>query len=512
MLTRRQFIATAAALGVLPPAAVRAALASNPFTLGVASGSPRDTSVVLWTRLAPEPLNGGGMPPGDVPVRYQVWADAEARRPVREGEALALARWGHSVHLKLEGLEPGREYFYRFAVGGFETPLARTRTTSRDDRAIKLAIASCQHYETNHYAAFRDMASWTPDCVVHVGDYIYEGAPSPLGARTREMFGRTVDFSVVRQHVGPETVTLWDYRNRYALYRTDPHLQAAHAAAPWVVAMDDHEIDNNWAADVPQDPEKQTPLEFRVRRLAALQAYYEHFPLEHPPLALGTDSSLQMYGRWRFGPALLHLLDTRQFRSDQVCGDGFPGAPACAAMEDPARSLLGPAQEAWLAESLTRSDAAYNVIASQVWFSPLRYNAPPAAPELNMDSWDGYGPARRRLLDVLGRGVAEPVFISGDWHCAAAMTVHEDPLDATTRTLAHEFAGTSIATPCPWAHRVTEARSHNPHVRYVNGDRRGYARFVVEPRQFTAQFRVVEAPQDPASRVATDLEIRTRDF
>jgi alkaline phosphatase D len=506
MLTRRFFLASAGSALTLPRL-TRAQTARYPFTLGVASGCPRPDGLVLWTRLAPVPLAGGGMPPGPVEVRYRLCRDEAMRRTVREGLVGTSEMKGHSVHVPVTGLEPGREYFYQFYFGEDESPVGRTRTADPRAAGVKLALANCQSYQTGHYAAYRDLAEWAPDCVIHVGDYIYEGAAGPLGRRRVEYPSGVVEYQVVRQHDGPETVTLWDYRNRYALYRSDPHLQAAHAAAPWIVAMDDHEIDNNWAADTPQDPEKQTPLEFAVRKLAALQAYYEHMPLERPPLINCLAGHLQMYGSYRLGPAQVNLLDTRQYRSDQVCGSGFPGVEPCAALDDPSRTMTGAAQERWLLARLRRSQASFNVVASQTWFAPFQYVGADT-PRWNMDQWDGYPLQRQRLLEALAQ-VANPVVLSGDWHCAAAMTLHRDPTDATSPRVGHNFAATSISSVCSWYPRVHESQAANPHVHYVEGRKRGYLRCEVAGGVWTSSYRVVRDPRDPASPVSTDREIRT---
>ena len=367
MTTRRQFLQLTGA-SVLLPGIGHSAGNTYPFSLGVGSGSPQDTSVVLWTRLAPEPLNGGGMPLGLAQVRYRLCADDAMRETVLDGIAATTDMKAHSVHVTAAGLEPGRDYWYQFYFGEDESPIGRTRTTDASATQASFALANCQHFESGFYTAYADMTEWAPDCIIHVGDYIYEGGISPLGTKTRESRGLTLRSSVVRQHDGPEIVSLRDYRNRYALYRSDPNLQAAHAAAPWIVAMDDHEIDNNWAGSVPQDPERQTPLEFRSRQLAATQAYYEHMPLRHPP----TLNGLQMYGGYRFGPADVSLLDTRQYRSDQVCGQGFPGDSPCDELENPALTMTGKVQEAWLLQRLRRSDAPFNVIAQQNLVRPLQ--------------------------------------------------------------------------------------------------------------------------------------------
>lgn len=502
MFSRRLFLASSSAALWLPAAAL-AQSDKYHFTLGVTSGSPDDTSVVLWTRLAPEPLNGGGMPNGPTQVRYRVCADEAMTKTVRNGLAWTSEAKGHSVHVTLDGLEPGREYWYQFMYGEDESPIGRTRTTSRDAETATFALANCQSFETGQYAAFADIAEWAPDCVIHVGDYIYEGGPGTLGPVRREWNGVTIAYEVVRQHNSAETVSLYDYRNRYALYRSDRHLQAAHAASPWIVAMDDHEIDNNWAGDTPQDPEKQSQLEFQVRKLAALQAYYEHMPLRNAPSMNG----LQMYGGYRFGPAEVSLLDTRQFRSDQVCGQAFPSDFPCDALQDPMLSMTGQTQERWLLERLKQSDAPVNVIANQTWFAPFEYDDTPGWRKWNMDQWDGYPMQRQRLIDAMADGVSNPIILSGDWHSAMAMGVHKDPLDHNSELVAHNFAATSISSICPWSPIMEQSRDANRHLQYLNGDKRGYLRGIASGGTWTSQFRTVDNPVDAASALQTDAEI-----
>jgi alkaline phosphatase D len=506
MFSRRLFL-TSASAALWVPASARAC--AYPFTLGVASGSPRDDGMVLWTRLAPEPLKGGGMS-GPAEVRWRLCADEGMTKVVRQGVVMTGDDVGHSVHIVITGLQAGRDYFYQFHYADADSPIGRTRTTSPTVTTAKLAHASCQSYESGYFTAYKDMAEWMPDCVIHVGDYIYEGGIGTLGTRMRDIGkGRRQAFETVRLHNSAEIVTLWDYRNRYALYKMDPHLQAAHAAAPWIVAMDDHEVDNNWAGDTPQDPYAQTPLEFRVRKLAAFQAYWEHMPIEKPPVLEGLKSTLQMYGRYRFGPAEVNLLDTRQFRDDQACGDNRK--PPCTALLDPKRTLTGAAQEDWLFKGIDRCEAPFTVLASQTWFGSFRYNDAPDAPERNLDQWDGYPVQRQRLIDALAAGKARPIVVSGDWHCSAVMSLHRDPYEAKTPRIGHEFAGTSIASACPWARDMQDALSHNPHVHHYNGDQRGYVRHTVTPDNWAADYRVVADAGIETSPVRTDITFHTKE-
>ncbi|MBA3067756.1 MAG: alkaline phosphatase [Hyphomonas sp.] len=512
-LSRRRFMLTTSALFGVSLIDQKALAAANGghFSLGVASGSPRADQVILWTRLAPDPLNGGGMAPEPAKVRVRLARDPAMMDILIDDFVTAHAAEAHSVHFSARGLEPGREYWYQFSYGTDESPVGRTRTSDPKAGQVKIALAYCQHYESGFYAAYRDLAAWSPDCVIHTGDYIYEGDIGTLGAQMRPVGGgeRRL-FETVRLHNSAEIVTLWDYRNRHALYRTDPDLQSAHAGAPWIVGFDDHEIDNNWAGNTPQDPEKQTHTEFLLRKMAAMQAYYEHMPIEKPPLIAGLEASLQIYGAYRLGPAQVHMLDTRQFRSDQPCGDNRKAY--CEEALSDKRTILGKTQEAWLKKSLERSKAAFNVLATQVWFTPYRYNEPPEAPVVNLDSWDGYPVARQNLSDILANDVSNPVLLTGDWHCAMASTVYQRPFDPSSKRIGHELVGGPISSGCPWARDMEQVRAANPHVSHLNGRQRGYLRTTFTADTCNAEFRVVEDVGRPDSAVLTDIELRTKDL
>ena len=313
---------------------------TSPFTLGIASGDPTPSGVVLWTRLAPDPLAGGGMPPLPILVRWRVAEDHELQHVVQQGMTVAWPSLAHSVHVEVEGLAADRWYFYQFSVGDAESPVGRTRTLppfgAHVDR-LRFAFVSCQDWQNGLYPAYRNLAREDLDLVVHLGDYIYEYASDP---------------TAVRQHNGPEARTLQGYRNRYALYKTDPHLQAAHLACPWLVVPDDHEVENNYANFISED--NDDPGAFLLRRAAAYRAYYEHMPLRARSFPAG--ASMWLYRGLDFGDlASFSALDTRQYRTDQPCGDG-PRLP-CAAEFDPAQTMTGPEQEAWLLSRLDRSHA-----------------------------------------------------------------------------------------------------------------------------------------------------------
>jgi alkaline phosphatase D len=464
-------LATASPAGAQPRGRL---VVDDPFTLGVASGDPLADRVVLWTRLAPRPLEGGGMPDRRVEVEWEVAHDERFRRVARRGVAVASPDRGHSVHVDVAGLAPARWYWYRFRALGNLSPVGRTRTApapgARTGR-LRFAFASCQNYPSGYFAAYRAMAEDDLDVAFHLGDYIYEGGPTP---------------TTIRSHDGDgEPETLVEYRNRHALYKTDPQLQAAHAAFPFVVTWDDHEIDNNWAGPVPQDPAQQTPEAFAARREAATLAYYENMPLRaRPPRG----SDLRLYRRLGFGDLVgFDVLDGRSYRSDQACGDPFIG-PDCEGRTDPANTMLGQAQERWLVDGLRGSRARWNVLVNQTIFAPYDYD-PAGGRSYNTDQWDGYAVQRQRLLDLFGSGrVANPVVITGDWHSSWVNELRSDPDDPASRIVGTELVGTSIASACSWAPRVAAAVEANPHVRFFDGDRRGYVRATVERSQLQADY------------------------
>src|SRR5262245_3813037 len=339
--TRRELLNAAWALGaaaVAHPLVASRVIAqplfrAYPFPLGVASGDPWPESVVLWTRLAPEPLAGGGMPMVNVEVSWEMASDAALRTTVNTGTAIARPELGHSVHVEATGLQPGREYFYRFRCGSEVSPIGRTKTAPADGAAVdqlRFGVCGCSHYEHGYFTAYGHLASERFDFVFHTGDYIYEDRAD--GGRNAR----------VRQHNGDEIQTVVDYRNRYALYRLDPDLRAAHLSAPFVMAWDDHEVDNDYAGD--RDEHGTPPEIFLLRRAAAYQAYYETMPVR--PALLPAGPHLRLYRRLRFGSLIdFNVLDTRQYRSDQVCPTISEGCPEA---RDPARTILGPEQEKWL--------------------------------------------------------------------------------------------------------------------------------------------------------------------
>ncbi|HYR84606.1 MAG TPA: alkaline phosphatase D family protein [Terriglobia bacterium] len=477
-MNRRDFIL---AFGALP--AMRGErqvrLSSNPFTLGVASGDPAPGGVVLWTRLA-------GVEPQRVAVHWEIAADDRFRRIARKGSSLALKEFGYSVHAEVGGLQPGRDYWYRFMTGGVASPVGKTRTARTGAGAgnpFRFAFVSCQNYEHGYFTAYRHLAAEDLDVVVHLGDYIYE---------TR--FGTTI----VRQHEAGEVFTLDQYRARYSLYRSEPELQAAHAAFPWIVTPDDHEVQDNYAGAISKND--VPPAEFLRRRAAGYQAYYEFMPLRRTSMPAGPDISL--FRKLSFGSLIdFHVLDTRQYRSDQPCGDGLK--PRCAAALAPSQTMMGAKQENWLMNGLRSSQARWNVLANQVMIADVAQPVA-GARTFSMDKWGGYVEARKRLLDFLGQArPSNPIVITGDIHSNWVSDLKLDFDNPSSTTVGTEFVGTSITSGGDGNDSVPEGLfAVNPHIKFFN-TRRGYVRATVTPSLWTSDYRVVPYVSRPAAPVET---------
>lgn len=496
-LNRRLFLAYSASLAALPLmnraswAQSRPSFTSDPFSLGVASGDPDSRGMVLWTRLAPRPLEPfGGMPNEAVEVQWEIADDEGFSRIVDRGTAVATPQLGHSVHVELDSLRPDRWYWYRFSSGDARSPVGRTRTMPKADslpNELKFAFASCQHFEQGLFTAYEQMARDDLDLVVHLGDYIYEGS----GIDKR-----------VRKHHGQEIESLNDYRTRHAQYRSDPLLAGMHAQCPWLVTWDDHEFDNNCANDISEEQEVH-PVDFLVRRANAYQAYYEAMPLRSSALPRG--SNMQLYRRAPFGRlADFMVLDTRQYRTDQPNGDGR--APLNQSALSPTNTLLGREQSNWLCSELIRSSATWNILAQQVMMGMVARSQVAGEPAYSMDQWPGYAYERMRLVQYLAdRRVPNPIVLTGDIHSNWVNNLRVDDRRPDSSVVATEFVGTSISSGGNGsAHpkELSQLLADNPCVQFHNTER-GYVRCRVTPEAWRSDYIAVDDVLQPGGKCLT---------
>jgi alkaline phosphatase D len=473
-MRRRSFLSGLGAFAL--PAVAQA----SPFPLGVASGCPRPTSIVLWTRASM---------PG--PVTWFVAEDEAMRRNLRNGTAFAEARWDNTVHVDVEGLSPGRPYWYRFTANGQESVVGRTRTApdfATNPETLRFAFASCAQYEHGYYAAYRHLADEQLDAVLFLGDYIYEAS-----------WGR----NLVRRHNGGRATMLDEYRERYAQYKSDPDLQRAHAAHPWIVTWDDHEVTGDYTNDIAElDPD---PVRFLAQRAAAYQAFWESMPLSNTMRPNGP--SLRLYDRYRFGDlAEISVLDDRQYRSHHACratlGRGKP-LENCGERLDTGRTMLGAEQEAWFAAGMRGASAHWNVLAQQTLMAEVD-RGPGARHVYWADGWDGYPVARHRLLEAVAASpVRDTLVLGGDVHAFWAADLTADFAKAKAPVVATEFVGGSITSQGPSQERLSRYAAKNPHIRSALGEVNGYGVVALDAKKAAVSFRVLSDVRDPTASLST---------
>jgi alkaline phosphatase D len=493
MPNRRDLLALVLLSGAAPPLLRHALGADVPrFALGIASGQPQASGVVLWTRLT-----GAGLPPR-VDVAWEVAHDEAFTRIAARGTETALLEDAHCVHAEAGGLEPARWYWYRFSALGQRSPVGRTRTAPAADAVVtqfNFAIASCQRWDTGFFAAWRHAAAEPLDLVMFLGDYIYEYNS-----------GR----DAVRPLFSGPPRTLAQYRERYALHKSDAELQAAHAACPWLLVWDDHEVENDYAA---LQGNRLEP-DFAAQRAAAYQAYWEHMPLPKSarPLKLDAGAEMRMFGRLDWGRlARIHLLDDRQMRDVQACpkpgrgGSNTVRLKDCPDLLDPKRSLLGATQERWLADGWD-STRPWNLLAQQTLMARLSRDDPAGGGgRYWTDGWDGYAPARQRLLDgVAAKKLPGAVVLGGDVHGNYVADLKTDFDDAKAPVVASEFCGTSITSLSMAQARLDAILPFNPHMKLARSERRGYMHFSVGERQLQVRLRSLLDARDAASGIETE--------
>lgn len=520
--SRRLFLAYGSALSAVPFLGERSSLrakpvfAGNPFTLGVASGEPNETGFVIWTKLAPKPLEvAGGLPAEMYDVTWEVATDDKIADVVKRGTTTATPQLGHSVHVEVDGLKPDRWYFYRFRCGDAESPVGRTRTfpeATAKPSQLKFAFASCQHYEQGLFTAYEHMAKDNLDLVVHLGDYIYEYA------------GREKQ---IRKHAGKKIYSLEDYRIRHNQYRSDPLLHGMHALCPWLVTWDDHEFENNYANGIaekkaipktttppgekeanpngmpPVDKLHYDPVEFLEQRANSYQAYYEMMPLRRMSVPRGPD--MKIYRTSTFGRlAAFQVLDTRQYRSDQPNND----RPADLNEEalSPKQSMLGAKQAGWLKGSLLESQATWNILAQQVMMGLVDLASGPMK-KYSMDQWPGYAFERMRLMQYIAdRKIPNPVVLTGDIHSNWVNDLRVDDRDVNQPIVAAEFVGTSISSGGNGSKAAPKGLDtllgENPFVKFHNRQR-GYVRCTVTPTLWKSDYQIVEEVEKPGGEIIT---------
>ncbi|MGH9346185.1 MAG: alkaline phosphatase D family protein, partial [Vicinamibacterales bacterium] len=462
-LNRREFLISTAASGLLLPVAARAQApppASRAFPHGVASGDPLADRVMLWTRVT-----GTGRV---ADVRWRIATDSGLANVVSSGSMRTAEARDFTVKVDAGGLEPGTTYYYSFTAGNEHSPVGRTRTLPAADVArLRLAVVSCSNYPYGFFNVYGRIAAQADlDAVLHLGDYMYEFENGRYGDGTA--IGR------VPQPLG-ETITLSDYRLRYATYRSDPDLQEAHRQHPFITVWDDHELANNAWRDGAQNHQPDTEGDWPTRRAAAYRAYLEWMPIREQ-----TGFDPRLYRSFRFGTlADLVMLDARALRDRQVAPDDLAG------LADPQRTLLGAAQEAWCFDELRasqRSGSAWRLVAQQVLFARM---TPAGQKVRNADTWDGYQHARERVLDVIAaERIKDVVILTGDVHSSWAMDVPRSPWhNYTARTgegsLAVELSTPAISSPPIFAdgqgrERAAALKVMLPHLKFMDGEHRGY--------------------------------------
>lgn len=472
----------------------RPRFADDPFMLGVASGDPTPTGGVLWTRIAPRPFEPeSGVDGQRVVVTWELADDDAFSRIVKQGRATAAPELGYSVHVDLEGLAPDRWYFYRFSAGDATSKTGRFRTTPAPGvvTPLRFAVASCQHYEQGLFTAYEHMAREELDLVAHLGDYIYEYGTVP---------GR------VRSHNALEVRSVEDYRRRYALYKMDPALQGAHLRCPWIVTWDDHEVGNNYAGYIGEN-NMESEQQMGARRASGYQAWWENQPVRVPRVKSWSDLNVTRNLHWG-ALAKFYVMDERQYRSDQACDDGTKVTP-CGTWADPARTMLGPQQERWIASGLASSTERWQVLANNVMVAPYD-SLPGQGQRVSMDQWSGYPAARDRLLKTIAqRAPNRTVVLTGDIHTNWVNELRTDFNKPEQAPIAAEFVGTSISSggdgSDTTALATPAARADNPHIKWQQ-NRRGYISCSVDATAWTAEYRTVAyvtrpgAPLDTPSR------------
>ncbi|MFJ8112697.1 alkaline phosphatase D family protein [Streptomyces sp. NPDC096132] len=489
-----QFLPASASVGgAAATAGAGAEVSGTVFKLGVASGDPLPTAIVLWTRIVPANQGSSGILAPTVAVTWELASDSGFTTIVKSGTATASSSLGYSVHVDVTGLSAATDYWYRFKALGRTSITGRTRTApaaGSSPENLRIALASCQNWQHGYFTSYRDMLEQRPDLVLFVGDYIYESSAYSYRVRRHEGTG--------------QPVTLAQYRARHEQYNTDPDLQAMRAAAPFVVVFDDHEVEQDWAGDVANNPVAWPADKFRARRAAAFQAFYEHMPIRVAQKPSGPD--VLMYRKLDFGSlARLHVLDTRQYRDDQA------STPEGAL--ETGRVIMGDTQRNWLLDSMRSSGARWNLVASQVMMAETDYLAG-VGKEWSYDAWDGYQKERAALLAEF-QDIRNPVVLSGDRHRTIVSDLKLDFEDPDSAVVGAEFVGTSISSSgdedltafaAEWQPKLAD----NPHWKMIDA-RRGYLLLDLTEDGIDARLRAISTVMTRNGTTTTAATFRVED-
>jgi alkaline phosphatase D len=441
--TRRQFVVragTAAAAAILSPNALAAGLGSarpaaparvGRFSEGVMSGEPTTSAITLWTRLAEAE--------GKVGVDLEVATDRGFRHVVAHKRVSTSAAVNHNVKTRVTGLKAHEQYYYRFATATKDGPIGRFRTALPADslQPVRFAFWSCQDYTHGYYNAHELLAKEDLDFVVCLGDYIYDESYHTVKDGTGVRDDKTGKAQQATGQAGVDYVraaeTLDDYRAKYGLYRSDESLRKVHARFPTVMLWDDHEVQDEYAGGDPTGGLPANHHYSRKRRAAAYKAFFETMPYSPP-------KPDRIYRRLQFGRTVdLLVMDQRQYRADQPCGDGV--TPACVDWNQP-RAFLGRTQMNWLKGQLSASQAAWKVLANEVMVMPAKVLG---GSFFGFDSWQGYPQEREELLThIRDHQIKDVVFVTGDIHTFIAGDVRTNTGDGDT--VAVEFVGGSITS------------------------------------------------------------------
>jgi alkaline phosphatase D len=526
-IDRRSLLGMIGAGAALPTEAAAQPTPALGFGHGVASGDPTTRGAILWTRVTPADTSVSSIPVD--------WRVADGDRVVSRGRAQARASRDWTVKVEPRTLKPGREYRYWFEAGGRRSPEGRVRTLPVGATPdLVLAVASCALYPGGFFNAYRAIATLPRvDAVIHLGDYIYEYGRDGYGGVIGEKLGRQFD----PPH---EIVTLADYRRRHAQYKSDPDLQACHARAAMIAVWDDHETTNDAWTDGAENHQPAAEGDWRARKAAALQAYFEWMPIRDPAPGRSWDAINRAF---RFGDlATLAMVETRLLARAQQASLGGKADPATIAdavarRNDPARELLGESQRRWLEGELARSVRAgepWQLLGNQVVMARVAGVAIDPAkagdairPRLvaaqagyaaglpsNLDSWDGYPAARERLYAGFRRAGARPIVLAGDSHAFWANRL----ADASGTPMAAEFGASAVTSPSigdaipdvPVGDLLAE---RNEEVVFCDQRSKGYILLTMTPAAARAEFRAVSTVMERnfAERTVATFEVKARD-